>query len=215
MQKKEILIVSTIFIIVLLGVYFLSSMTGKIISSAGDEFSNIETPHWTHIPVTYSIDNKECESQTENIQKAFNTLEKETNSAVSFQQVQNNPDIEITCFVLEDCYEEKTEKKWFWIITTEAICSHKSGKAQITKLRGNKIINAKIELINIEEEKQGKKPGQNNCSENIIHEILHVFDYSHKQDNNSIMYPDKPADSACNEKIDDDIIEDLIAKYKK
>ena len=165
-------------------VYLFSGITGKVISSIEDEFPEIKTPHWTHMPITYSIDKKQCESQLNNIKKAFNNIQESTNSIVSFQEVQNNGDIEITCSFLENCYEERTERRWFWIITTEAICSHKSGKAQITKLRENKIINAKINLINLKEK-------QNNCTENILHEILHVFDYSHKQDNSSIIISKK------------------------
>jgi hypothetical protein len=88
---------------------------------------------------------------------------------------------------------------------TEAICSHETGTAQITKIKGNRIIHADINLVSTERNE--------NCSETEIHEILHAFDYQHSKNNESIMYPEKAA-GICNEKIDQNIIEDLASKYK-
>lgn len=176
------------------------NITGNIITET-DDFSHLSELHWTHMPLTYSI--KNCENP-ENINRALTLITSQTNNSVYFEE-NNNPDIEFSCLDLENCYTNKTERRWlFWIVTTQAVCEHESGSAQMTKIKGKKILKAEIKLIDI-----GK---EDNCSETIIHEILHVFNFQHSQNNESIMYPEKQS-MQCNELIDEDVINEL-SKYK-
>lgn len=199
MDKKEIL---AIIIVLLISVFlvFFSSLTGNTILE--DNYSHINGSHWTHMPLTYTI-NKNCNNRIDNINQAIQILENSAADKISFKEAANNPDINLSCSFLDNCYENKTRRSWFWIITTEAICSHETGTAQITS-RGNKIIRADINLVSTEK--------QENCSETEIHEILHIFGYQHSENNESIMFPVKDS-SKCNEKIDSSIIKDLVNKY--
>ncbi len=201
-MKKSTLLTIILTIVILSVIIFLifrASPTGKVVMQE-DSFPNTNSPHWTHMPVTYSIEN--CKN-SETIKKAFSEIQTQTANSVQFAEAEN-PDITISCEILENCYQNKTERRWFWIITTEAICEHEAGTAQITKMKRNKILSAKINL------KETEKPDA--CSETAIHEILHTFDVSHSEDPESIMYPEKVSDN-CNEKIDSEIIDELVQKY--
>jgi hypothetical protein len=203
-MKKEIIIIIILVLAIFLSLLFFNKMTGNMILTE-DQFSEIKDLHWTHMPLTYSID-RNCGNLAENIRKSLSIIENSTNRAVYFKEG-SNPDINISCSQVENCHEKKTERVWFWIITTEAVCEHESGTAQITRIKGNKIINAKINLFLV------PKTKNENCSETEIHEILHIFNYKHSENNKSIMYPSKENDE-CNEKIDSEIANDLISKYK-
>lgn len=199
MEKREIFIIAIVSLVIL--IFFLyARFTGYIVKE--DEFPTTKEMHWTHMPLTYSIANG-CDNQK--IEKAINKLQAETNYAVSFKRAEKNADIEITCSYLKNCYENKTERRWFWLITTEAICEHETGSTKITKIKRNRIMKAKIQLTIIKEK-------QDNCTETEAHELLHAFGYNHSQNNESIMYPER---KGCNEDIDSDIVNDLIKKYKK
>lgn len=202
MDHKKAFMLFLVLILVIAAICLLSvkSIIGNITKET-DPFSQINSSHWTHMPLTYSIDIN-CDNLRENIMKSLRIIENSTNRTVYFKEA-SNPDINISCSQIENCYEKKIERRWFWIVTTEAVCEHESGTAQITKMKGNKIINAKINLFSLSKE--------DNCPQTEIHEILHVFDYQHSTNNKSIMYPEKLG--GCNEKIDKDIVQDLIAKY--
>jgi len=202
-NNKVFVMILLLIIILIISIFSIKKLTGNIILIE-DQFPKTKTPHWTHMPVTYSISG-ECKNKTEYIQNAMNKIESSANNSVYFEDSQN-PDINISCSYLENCYQNKKTRKWFWIITTETICAHESGTSQITSMRGNKILKAKINLAETEK--------LENCSETIIHEILHTFDFQHSENPESIMYPEK-ASSSCNEKIDGEIIKELIEKYNQ
>lgn len=214
MEKREIFVLISISAIIILCLIFISNFTGNIIQETNlfsqssiiqetDQFSNIDSPHWTHMPLTYSVQDN-CNK--DKITKAMNLVEQSTNQAVSFNQVESNADITITCQNLDNCYEKKQVRRWFWIITTEAVCEHEAGIAKITKMRANKILKADITLVNIKEK-------QSNCTDAELHELLHILSYEHSKNNESIMYPE--ASPECKEYIDKDIADDLIKKYSK
>ncbi len=203
-MKRNVLLAITIALIIISAIIFLifrTTPTGKAVMQE-DSFSSVNSPHWTHMPLTYSI--KNCKNQ-ETIKTALFQIQAQTDDSVRFQETEN-PDLKISCEILENCYQNKTERRWFWIITTEAICEHEAGTAQITKLKRNKILNAEINL------KETEKP--DNCSETAIHEILHTFGFQHSESPESIMYPEKVSDS-CSEKIDAEIISELMQKYSE
>ena len=203
MNKREIFIIILILAVAIASILFINNFTGNVIIQGADEFSQTNSPHWTHMPITYTLQNS-CDKGK--VARAMQNLADSTKKAVSFSHVISNADITISCSTLNNCYQNKTTKVWFWIITTEATCEHDAGEAQITKMRGNKILNAKINLADIKE-----KP--DNCTETEIHELLHVFDYPHSESNESIMYPE--ATASCTEQIDPEIASDLIQKYKR
>ena len=154
------------------------------------------------MPITYKIE-KGCEDKIEKINHAMEIISNSTGNAITFKE-SDSPDLKISCSFLENCYENKVERRWFWVVTTEAICQHEAGTAKIDKIKGDKIIQASINLVKIEKE--------DNCSENEIHEILHTFGYNHNDNPESIMFPEKAA-SFCNENIDENLIEDIINTY--
>ena len=202
MEKKMLIPLFSITLLIATVLIFRASPTGKVVMQE-DSFPRVTSPHWTHMPITYSI--KNC-NNSEVIYNAINKLELETDKSVYFQEA-DNPDIEISCISLENCYQEKIRKWFLWIITTEVICEHESGTSKITKMKGNKIIKAEIDLVEI--------PGkEDNCSATELHEILHAFDYGHSEKPGVLMSPES-IPGECNDNINAEIIKDLINKYKK
>ena len=209
MGKKEFIISMIVLAVTIFLLSLAGTFTGRAIIQT-DEFSHVKEPHWTHMPVTYSISG-ECTEEPA-IRNAFKIIENSTDSVVNFKEIKDNnknteSDIKILCSFVENCYEKKQETRWFWIITTEAICEHEAGEAQIKRLRGNKILQAEINLKQIPEI-------QENCSEVVIHELLHTFNYEHSENPESIMYPARNKE-ICNENIDPWVSLDLIEKYKR
>jgi len=201
-MKKKILLAIILMLTLFSCIAFLvfrASPTGRIIMQE-DSFSHVNSPHWTHMPLTYSVEN--C-INSEKIKKALSEIQVQTNNSVYFKET-DNPDLKISCAQLKNCYQNKTERRWFWIVTTEAICEHEAGTAQITKMKRNKILNAEINLAETEK--------FDNCSETVIHEVLHTFDFQHSENPESIMSP-KKLNSSCNEKIDNAIVDELMQKY--
>ncbi|MBW2982243.1 hypothetical protein KY343_05160, partial [Candidatus Woesearchaeota archaeon] len=209
---------------------------GKEAELTGDEFYSADKLHWTHMPVTYFIINEEeCgDYETRKIIKAFDEIENATDGAVYFEKTDKPADIDIHCSFLEGCYEynvdirEEEGRIYKW----ESICSHEKGVARITKIKGNKILKAEIELIGLAgfAETTGKGAsgfyiGSCGHSTTEIHEILHTFGYGHIDDEDSIMYFQEDAvgltiqeEGQCigsKKYIDEEISEDLIDIYSR
>lgn len=207
---------------------------GKEAELTGDEFYFLDKLHWTHMPITYFVVNEEeCGSYEVNkIKKAFREIENATNSVVYFKKIDRPADIDITCSFLENCYEYKVDirKEEGVIYRYETICAHEKGIAQITKIKGNKILKADIELIGLAgfAETTGKGAsgfyiGSCGHSTTEIHEILHTFGYGHVDDESSIMYYKEDAVGytiqergeclGSKKYIDEEITKDLVNLY--
>ncbi|MDP4012459.1 MAG: hypothetical protein Q8R00_02535 [Candidatus Nanoarchaeia archaeon] len=190
--------------------------------------------YWDHMPISYYITNEEeCGSyETSQIKDAFNKIQSDTSNIISFKKIKEPADINVTCSFIKDCYIEHREAEYLGdvIIVNKytSVCNHTAGLAQITNLEGNKIINAQINLIGLygfaeTTPKKGAVSGfaKTSCGHinTELHEILHVFDYDHVNDINSIMSPsgDQYLDNNClntRKEIDIWILQDLIKRYK-
>jgi len=188
---------------------------------------------WNHLPVTYEFVDKECKLyQAQRFRSAVAEIEETT--PLQFTEVSNNPDISIRCTLLDDCYEEKVDidREKGIITTTETICEHAAGLAQITETQAHIIKKATIEFFGFAgfaESGYAKKPsgfsiGDCGHTTTEIHEILHVFGFEHSPDNESIMYHEQTANvgytlrepSDClnsKKEIDDDIVNQLNDLY--
>ena len=64
-------------------------------ASIVDEYSNNSDAHWTHMPLTYKIKTDYCTNFTaRRIRWAFETLENESQQAVSFIEIKDNSTLE-------------------------------------------------------------------------------------------------------------------------
>ena len=190
--------------------------------------------HWTHMPLTYKILNKEqCGTyESSKIKRGFDKIQKATNNTVSFKETTEEADIELRCSFIENCYkfEIDIDREAGTISKSESICAHKRGIARIIKKVDEKILKAEIELIGLAGFAETSRKGTSgfyigSCGHATteIHEILHTFGYGHNQDPNSVMYfqedsvsltLQKPGDCmGSNKPIDDYIIQDLIDTY--
>ena len=191
---------------------------------------------WDHMPVTYRIMNEEeCGGyESRKIQKGFDLIENATGAVVSFMKIEDGEaDIEVSCSFIEDCYEKKVDVRAEEgvVYKYETICAHDRGRAQITKLIGDKILKARIEMIGLAGFAETGGTGSSgffigSCGHTTteIHEILHTFGYGHISDPKSIMYykedgigytiQDSDACAGSKKDIDKEIIEDLIRIYR-
>jgi len=119
-----------------------------------------------------------------------------TNGVVYFKEVEQNPDIYVYCSFIENCYSYSVDVQEKVTYRYESICSHKKGVAQIMKLAGDRILQARIEMIGLagfSEQDYGQSQsgfyiGSCGHPTTEVHEILHTFGFGHKDDEESIMY---------------------------
>ncbi len=163
-----------------------------------DNFSSAKGLHWTHMPVTYSVQNEdECGNyEVRKIIRAFDDISSAANGSVYFEKVKAGGDIVFRCSFLEDCYELVTDidDDAMLVYRYERICGHTKGLAT-TSILGNRIIGSEIEIFGLAgfSETSGKGTsgfyiGSCGHPTTEIHEILHAFGYGHSDDNSSIMY---------------------------
>ncbi|MBR9691326.1 hypothetical protein GOV06_00925 [Candidatus Woesearchaeota archaeon] len=192
----------------------------------------IKEKHWTHMPVTYSIDEGCGDYETRKIEKGFFEIENATNGIVYFEKADFPADIDVSCSFLEDCYKKWVDirKEQGVIYRYETICNHTKGKAQIMAIRGNDILKARIEMIGLAgfSETNGKGMsgfyiGSCGYATTEIHEILHTFGFGHIDDPDSIMYyaedgvgytmQDENACVGSRKKVDKEIVDKLVEIY--
>lgn len=67
-----------------------------------DQFNNIEEMHWTHMPITFTLNKTACgELSTDALLLGFKILENVTENLIQFREVKktDNPDIEVLCII--------------------------------------------------------------------------------------------------------------------
>jgi hypothetical protein len=69
-----------------------------------DSFSNVKEQHWTHMPLSFNIINKEkCEEyEIKGILDSFEIIKNSTVGAVSFIETETKPDITLYCINVEE-----------------------------------------------------------------------------------------------------------------
>lgn len=199
-----------------------------------DEFYYLNDAHWGHMPITYVIINSdECGSYEVNkIKRGFDEITSRTDGVVSFKEVTEGADIEISCSFIEDCYQYNVDvrKEEGIIYKWETICDHVKGWAQILFKKGDQILKARIQMIGLAGFAETGRNGASgffigSCGHSTteVHEVLHVFGYGHEQDPASIMYYAEDnvgytlqKAGACvgsNKEIDDHIVRKLKEDY--
>lgn len=186
-----------------------------------DYFSKVTSPHWTHMPLTYSIDSDCKEIQESRIINAMNIISDNINS-ITFEEESSEPDILFSCSYIEDCYEAQTGY----------ICPHETSRVTLTKANNNWIARAKIEFFGLKgffEEGKSSVSGFviNSCGplNKEIQSILLAFDYEQNENPKSILFnqenfyfgKDYYEEEDCKEmkEIDEGIIKDLEIKYNR
>ncbi|MGK0209078.1 MAG: hypothetical protein ACI83O_000343 [Patescibacteria group bacterium] len=132
-----------------------------------DQYPEINEPHWGHMPVTYQF-KSDCIPRLEDLmKKGFDSIQTETAQVVQFEEVAQNPDIEIYCLEKEGAYIGET--------TLANAQTKRDGK------NPNLIKSARINVFN-----QGMV-----CSTGYpaleVHEILHSFGFEHSPLLKSVM----------------------------
>ena len=186
------------------------------------------------MPITYQImDKDECgDYEIRQIYRAFEKLEEATGEVVRFEEVDQDPNLELSCEFIKDCYSKKIDirKEEGIIYESEEICPHAAGTAQITKLEGFKIKKAEVTLIGLDGFSETAGNGASgfyigSCGHTTVevHEILHTFGFGHTDNPESVMYHQTELvpytiqqEGAClgsDKKIDQQIIDDLLFVY--
>lgn len=161
-----------------------------------DSFSGVSFNHWRHMPLAYKFENLCSQRQLDLFNLAFEKIEEETSTIVSFIEDDENPDISIYCKPNE--YEENEYYSY----------SKKIADA-LPYFSGNLITYGEINMYG-----QGQ-----NCGTGYpaleVHEILHLFEIPHNPLKNSIMHPyAAPSSRECDvEKIDAEYISCLKYIY--
>ena len=167
-----------------------------IIEERDDAFYLADKIHWTHMPVTFSVESTCGSYEINKVRRGFAAVEEATSGVVYFKEIEQNPNIYVYCSFIEDCYSYTVDVQEDVTYRYESICSHKKGVAQIMKLAGDRILQARIEMIGLagfSEQDYGQSQsgfyiGSCGHPTTEIHEILHTFGYGHKDNEESIMY---------------------------
>jgi len=145
-----------------------------------DAFADAGVPHWTHMPLTYSINYSCGKIESEKIRGAFNKLIIDSKT-LSF--IERAPaDIEITCSFLKDCY-----KKTYGV---SSVCPHRLSNVQIEYSADGNFNGAKIEFIGVVDLSGNNNFIERDCGHlnRELHAILQTFGYSISGSEASIMY---------------------------
>ena len=150
-----------------------------------NESTKFESLRFTDSRISYSISNECSKSRINNAVEAFGILEDKT--VLSFYEVNDNPQIKVSC--------DKSEEK------SNEIVGEGGPTFIINTGKYDVILNGTVKLYE-----------DDNCRTPIIatHEILHVIGFKHIDDKNSIMYKI----SNCDQELTQDIIDEISRKYQ-
>lgn len=150
-----------------------------------NESTKFESLRFTNSRISYFISNECSKSRADNAKEAFGILEEKT--VLSFYEVNDNPQIKVSC--------DKSEEK------SDEIVGEGGPTFIINTGKYDVILNGTVKLYE-----------DDNCNQPIIatHEILHVLGFKHVEEKNSIMYKI----SKCNQELTQDIIDEIALKYK-
>ncbi len=113
MEKKNIknLLIGAGVLILIIWLLVIPSNDGdySILSFNKDNFSNVEELHFSHMPITYKINNLGCSDiQINHFLKGLNIVQNLTDGLVSFVKVFNEPDLKINCIDRDFLFEKFT-----------------------------------------------------------------------------------------------------------
>jgi hypothetical protein len=122
-----------------------------------DSYSNIQEVHWSHMPLTYKIQDTCIEREVNLTKQAFEDIDSETNGLIKFKEVSTNEDISIYCKSMQ--YNKNSDMRL-----------------------GDEIFNITPEVMNIIYHSEINIYGQGQvCGSGFpeleIHEILHGFGF--------------------------------------
>jgi hypothetical protein len=157
-------------------------------------YSNMK---FNHNSISYTMDSSCEQEKQERMISAFNMLSDEIKNT-SFYEVPENPDIEVSC-------SEKNKKT---LVNEDYFIAGEGGAKEIIQTGKYNVIMGGIILL-YENSKNSLKCDSPNTE---LHELIHVFGFTHSADENSLMYP---LLESCSQKLDNSIIEELKRLYSE
>ena len=163
----------------------LENVTTTDIGEDMDSFAGASGVHWTHMPLTYSINSSCGDFESIRVKGAFDRISIASSQTVTFQEVVEDADIKVICSYIEECYNSYTEE----------VCPHETSSVNVTQGNQNLLIRATIELIGL---KGFLESGRNTVSgfslgecgtlNKEVHAALRAFGYKSNNNQSSIMY---------------------------
>jgi hypothetical protein len=168
------------------------------VESRKDIFWKINNTHWSHMPLSYSINQGCGETRIGKIKYALEEIELSSYGKVSFEQSSKNADIEFVCY---KNYSMADIKKMNKVASSKRI------------MDGNEVVNATITFYD------GESCGYYPFIE--IHEVLHTFGFKDNENISSVMYENtemckfryENEEILGKPSIDEDISQNLIETY--
>jgi len=150
-----------------------------------DSFSKAGRVHWAYMPLTYSINSSCGDFESLRIKAALEQVSIASERTVTFQEMSEEVDIEITCSYINKCYDEYTK----------VICPHETSRVKVTRANENLIVRATIEFIGLNgfAESSGRAlsgfaVGECGHLNKEMHAVLRALGFASNNDPTSIMY---------------------------
>ncbi len=165
--------------------------------SVGSSLQFFPNMKFNHNDISYVINGDCSQEKSQRMQEAFNDLSNRV-PYIKFLESSINPDIIVSCSSGEP---NSNENKRYFI-------AGEGGAKEVVQTKKYNIIKQGVILLYDSHSKFAK------CDwSNIeLHELLHVFGFDHNNNKNSLMYPYL---TSCDQKVDDNIISELIRLYSE